>query len=193
MNADLDVIEAVKLTLAAIDKLVEHALRTSGSVEAQEAARLTQRRRPARPAPARLPVPRSPLHPDRRHRPTKNGEDRWVDVGHDLGALLDRLKADRPGSPSSSGGGARSPRGPSSRASAPCSTRTPSGGTSPACSGSPAWTAPASPRTAAGTRLPAGTSPGSAAPSGSSSSWVTARARSHSTSRFAPPTLNRSG
>jgi len=45
MNADLDVIEAVKLTLAAIDKLVEHALRSSGSVEAQDAARLTQRAR----------------------------------------------------------------------------------------------------------------------------------------------------
>ena len=43
MNAD--VVEAVKLTLAAVDKLVEHALRSSGSVEAQRAATLAQRAR----------------------------------------------------------------------------------------------------------------------------------------------------
>jgi hypothetical protein len=45
MNTTPDLVETIRVTLDAVDLLVEHALRTSGTVEAQQAARLAQRAR----------------------------------------------------------------------------------------------------------------------------------------------------
>jgi hypothetical protein len=45
MNTDLELLEVLRTTLDALDKVVEGQLRTEGSVESQRAAGLAQRAR----------------------------------------------------------------------------------------------------------------------------------------------------
>jgi integrase len=118
---------------------------------------------------------------DLRTGPTKSGASRWVDVGPDLGALLDRIKSERKRLALKHAWGPV-PEWMFVTSNGTRSARATSGGTSPESSSAPASGDSDSLRTRCGTPSPVSTSLRAGTRSGSNSSWVMRRSRSRTTS-----------